>query len=307
MLPSRGAAHAVLLLCYAARLTPRRNFADWVRAARDHGGFVAAATDLQTPAKHLLAAGLAEQAESIALAPQLTGLAQTADDRTLRHVARVLLIANPPAWLRFVVSPGGVSRQYIPTDDLQALKWLEPELDDILLTAYRGMGGTRDSQLRKIIGDAAEAVVLAALRAAGRNPTHVAPISDAFGYDIELSGPPMQRIEVKGCSANSRGSFHLSRNEFNKSRSYGGEWVLTQVVFANAAFVSNSLEPRHVVGIYEVDASEVSSAVPPDTAEFAWTESAFITISPDVWHPARYAIAEVVLPGLARFTSASDT
>ncbi|MFE9693621.1 protein NO VEIN domain-containing protein [Micromonospora sp. NPDC005806] len=300
MLPKRGTAYAVLLLCHAVRLAARRDVADWVRAARVHGTFVAAATDLTTPAEHLLTAGLAEQAEAIVLAPPLAGIAGIADGATLRHIAQVLLTADPPAWLRIAVSPQGVARQYIPTADLRALEWLDPELDDMLIDVCRAVSGPRDAEVRKRIGDAAEAVVLAALRADGRHPTHVAAISDAFGYDIELAGPPRLRIEVKGGSANSRGTFHLSRNEYDKSRSYDDEWLLTQVVFANEAFVAPCLKPAHIIGIFEVSARWIESAVPPDTTEFAWTDSAMITPPPEAWRPAPYAVADVILPGLAR-------
>ncbi|MGA5306596.1 protein NO VEIN domain-containing protein [Micromonospora taraxaci] len=299
MLPRRGTAYAVLLLCHAARLAARRDVADWVRAARSHGTFVAAATDLTSPAEHLLAAGLADQAEGIVLAPPLAGIAAIADGATLRHIARVLLTADPPAWLRIAVSPNGVARHYIPTADLQALEWLDPQLDDMLVDVCRAVSSPRNTEVRKRIGNAAEAVVLAALRADGRHPTHVAAISDAFGYDIEIAGSPVLRIEVKGCSANSRGTFHLSRNEYDRSQFYDDEWLLTQVVFANEAFIAPSLKPAHVIGIFEVNAREIASAVPPDTAEFAWTDSAVITPPPEAWRPAPYAVADVILPGLA--------
>lgn len=300
MLPKRGTAHAVLLLCHAARLAGRRDTADWIRAARAHGAFVAAATDLATPAEHLLATGLAKQAETIMLAPPLAGIAGLADGATLRHVARVLLTTDPPAWLRVAVSSEGVGRQYIPTADLRALEWLDPELDDILIDVRRAVSHPHDNEIRKRIGDAAETVVLAALRAANRHPTHVASISDAFGYDIELAGPPRLRIEVKGCSTNSRGTFHLSRNEYDKSRLHGDEWVLTQVVFASSAFVAPRLEPAHIVGIFEVSAREIASAVPSDTTKFAWTDSAVITLPSEAWRPAPYTTANIILPGLAR-------
>lgn len=298
MLPSRGKAHAVLLLCHAVRIAPRRDVGDWIYAARSYGGYVAAATDLTTPAEDLLATGLAERSDTIALAPSLAGIAGIANGATLRYIARVLLTADPPTWLRFAVSPRRVAREYIPTEDLRALEWLGPELDGILVDVCRVVSGPRETGIRKRIGDAAEAVVMASLRASGRHPTHVAAISDVFGYDIELSGPPVRRIEVKGCSLNSRGTFHLSRNEYDKGRLYGNEWLLSQVVFANSAFVSSRLRPSDIVGIFEIRACDVVSIVPPDTPAFGWTESAVITPPPEAWRPAPYAIADVSLPGL---------
>lgn len=300
MLPKRGTAHAVLMLCHAAHLAPRRDVADWVRAAGSQGGYTAAATDLTTPAERLLAAGLAKHTEKIVLEPPLAGIAGIADSATLRHIARVLLTLDAPSWLRIAVSPRGVSRQYIPTADLRDLEWLDPELDDILMDVFQTVSFSRDAEFRKRIGDAAEAVVLAGLRASGQYPTHVAPISDTFGYDIEAAGQPMRRIEVKGCGDNSRGTFHLSRNEYEKSRIYGDEWILTQVVFTSEAFISSTLKPTHILGIFEVGACDVAVAVPPDTAEFTWTESAMVTPLSAAWRPASYAVADFTLPGLAR-------
>jgi hypothetical protein len=300
MLPKRGVAHAVLLLCHAAHLAPRRDVADWVGAASAQGSFIAAATDLTVPAERLLAVGLARQTETIVLAPPLAGIASVASSATLRHIARVLLTYDVPSWLRIAVSPDGVSRQYIPTNVLRDLEWLDPGLDDILLDVVRSVSLSRDAEITKRIGDAAEAVILAALRADGRHPTHVAPISDTFGYDIECIGPPVLRLEVNGCSVNGRGTFHLSRNEYNKSLMYGDEWILTQVVFKSEAFVASVLRPTHIAGVFEVSARDVALVVPSDTTEFVWTESAVITPLPTAWRPASYSLGDFTMPGLAR-------
>ncbi|MGV9211060.1 protein NO VEIN domain-containing protein [Micromonospora sp. RB23] len=269
-------------------------------AASAQGGFIAVATDLTAHAERMLAVGLAKQTRSIVLAPPLAGIASIANSATLRHIARVLLTYDEPSWLRLAVSPHRVSREYIPTNVLRDLEWLDPELDDILLDVVRSVSPSRESEFAKRIGDAAEAVILAALRADGRNPTHVAPISDTFGYDIECSGPPVLRVEVKGCSVNTRGTFHLSRNEYNKSVVYGDEWILTQVVFKSEAFVASVLKPAHIAGVFEVSARDVASVVPSDTTEFVWTESAVITPLPTAWRPVSFSLADVTMPGLAR-------
>ncbi|WBB77754.1 DUF3883 domain-containing protein [Micromonospora sp. WMMD882] len=290
----------MFLLCHSARLSARRDVDEWVRAARAQGSYLAAATDLLAPAQRLLDEGLAAQAESIVLAPALAGIAGIADRATLCNIARVLIITDPPAWLRIAVSPNGVAREYIPTADLHALQWLDPELDTLLTDVRREVSESHDAELRKRIGDAAEAVVMAALRRSGQDPSHVALISDAFGYDIEVSSPRKQRIEVKGCGTRSRGSFHLTRNEYEKSRLYGAEWVLVQVVFASNAFVAPKIDSGHVVGIFEICAADVASAVPPDTPEFVWTDSAVVTPSREAWHRSAESVAEdFELPGLA--------
>lgn len=299
MVPSHGTTYAVFLLCHAARLSPRRNVDDWVRAARAQGSYLAAATDLATPARCLLAGGLAAQAQSIVLAPALAGVSGKADRVTLCNIARVLLVTDPPAWLRIAVSPNGVAREYIPTADLRALQWLDPELDTLLLDVHREVSEPRDLEMRKRIGDAAELVVMAALRTSGHKPTHVALISDAFGYDIEISIPRKRRIEVKGCGTTSRGSFHLTRNEYEKCKLYGDEWALMQVVFASDAFVVPKIRPAHIIGIFEVRAAHVASAVPPDTPEFVWADSAVVTPSFQRWRCSTESLAEdFELPGL---------
>jgi hypothetical protein len=243
------------------------------------------ALQLEDMAKGLLKHGLARMEGHICLAERLTGFSLQADKPTLIAIARLLFQASPPSWLRFVVRDGHVAREYMPTEDLENLAWIEPELDQMLLDTY-GIVSARDDLFLKAMGDAAELFVLAALARKGANPLHVSKLSDSYGYDIECSGATANRIEVKAASHVSQSKFHITRNEFEKSSHYGREWRLLQVVFANAAFVSEFLNSSHIAIVRELRYGILQDLVPVDTPAFKWTESALITTRPEVWGSA---------------------
>ena len=82
---------------------------------------------------------------------------------------------------------------------------------------------------RKEVGDRAELYTVHLERTAFVGATAkvlwVSRDDDALGYDVEVSGPPKRRIEVKG----SRGSevrFTLSANEYDKSKRHGAEYEI---------------------------------------------------------------------------------
>ncbi|WP_198167214.1 DUF3883 domain-containing protein [Microbispora sp. ATCC PTA-5024] len=202
---------------------------------------------------------------------------------TLQDVARILLAAAPPPWLRLAVSAGSVTRAYIPAEDLRALLWLEPELDRILLDAYAQLDQQDQEEIRKRVGDAAELVVLAALQRAGHRPARVSQISDSYGYDIEVRGTSIDRIEVKAAGPTTRGTFHLTRNEYAKSLQHGQQWRLVQVVFSSAAFVADELNTSHVEGVFQLAAGTLQKVVPPDTPQFAWEGSALLSPPDTAW------------------------
>ncbi|MCD0450405.1 DUF3883 domain-containing protein [Actinocorallia sp. API 0066] len=243
--------------------------------------------DLDFIAGHLISGGLAQFSSGrIVLGPQLTGLIDLGAAATLRDAARILLAADPPVWLSLAVSMAGVTREYIPAEDLAALRWLEPELDQILLNVRIGLDSSRQDELRKRIGNAAEFLVLAALRYVGLKPIHAAQVSDAFGYDIEVRAPKIDRIEVKAAGPKTRGCFHLSRNEFEKSQKHATEWRLIQVVFTSAAFVAEEIDISHVQEMIQVSSKTLRCLVPPDTRAFSWQESALITSPDSAWGPS---------------------
>ncbi|MDX3594818.1 DUF3883 domain-containing protein [Streptomyces sp. ID03-2B] len=289
LLPRHGVAYAVVLLAHVARISPRKGVDEWVAAARQHGSYLAAATDLRTPARALVAAGLASVGEegSIGLAPPLEALAASSDSRrAMRHAAVTLLAAQPPAWLLVAVGSEGVEHAYIPQPDLDALSWLCEALDEVLAEARRLVGAREATDLAKEIGDAAEEIVVAALRAAGKEPVHVAQISDAYGYDVELPEEPVRFLEVKAVGPRTADRFHLSRNEFDTCVRRGDAWRIVQVVFDASAFVADPITAADVREIRELSAAAVRDLVPEDTPRFKWETSAILTPSASLWRPS---------------------
>lgn len=118
---------------------------------------------------------------------------------------------------------------------------------------------------------------------AGLRPRHAAVWADAVGYDIEIPGPPIQRIEVKAGSPATQGRFRLTRNEFDKSLVYGSEWCVLQVIFDQAAFVAPLVKSEHVLAVYQLPATVVASIASADTNAFRWMESAQFNPQANAW------------------------
>lgn len=274
---------------------------DWVDAARDVGSHLASAVELRLPAEWLLTFGLAHWSDGVALSPRLFALSNVADRPSLFGIAQLMLSLDPPPWLQVAVSGGIVAREYIPEFDLRQLEWLEPELDACLLGAKVALDRREDDGLEKRMGDAAELCVVAALAHSGWSVTHVAQVSDSFGYDIEATRRGVLEIEVKASSERTRGSFYLSRNEFEKSQLRSDSWRLWQVVFHGSAIVADIITASHVLGIYELTPASILSVVPSDTPEFRWQESAWLSPSSKCW--ARAVVSpdpNFEAPGFAR-------
>ena len=282
MLPSRGDCHGVFLLSHAARVKERKSVDDWVQAARERSSFMARALRLEEIARGMLDFGLAIFTDRIALASSLDGLSESADAPTLRAIARLLLRAAPPSWIWFMVQDGHITKEYVPKSDLQRLTWIEPELDQMLIDAFGAIVIRHDDAFLKAMGNAAELMILAAIRRAGGNPLHVSSLSDAYGYDIECPGAKTERIEVKAASMATLSRFHISRNEFDKSSLYGPEWRLV-------------LKTAHHGALQEL--------VPKDTPSFQWTESAQISPTSHAWNLFEVALdPDFFTPGF-RYTT----
>ncbi len=271
-------------LTSVANLRERRSVADWVGAAREHGGYLAAANDLDGRAEFLIDKGLVTFAGAIQVAPRLSAINALPRSRAEYELARLILLHDPPPWLGVAVDGHRVERAYIPEYDLEYLSWLEPHLDELLCDVFRELQPTKDKTETEL-GLAAELFVMGALRHANFRPVHVALISDAYGYDIEVGRESVDRIEVKGASPKTAGTFHLSRNEYEKSLLYKDEWRLVQVIFSTAAFVSQRLDVTHIEEIHELSATSLSAIIPLDTPAFKWEESAIITPAADSWQP----------------------
>lgn len=290
MFPSQGCCHGVFLLGYTAKLKERHSFDEWVQAACERSTIMSKALDLNHIAKSMLGLNIVTLQDHVKLAGTLEAVSDQADKYTLQAIARLLLKASPPSWLWFAVRDGHVVREYIPTGDLANLAWMDPDLDAILIDVYEAISKREENDFRKAIGDAAELFVIAALRHAGVKPLHVSRLSDSYGYDIECREASVDRIEVKAASQASQASFHISRNEFEKSSCHGQEWRLIQVVFSSQAFVSEKLHSFHIVSIRQLRHGTLQELVPADTSSFKWSESAQIAPPTDAWEPANLSL-----------------
>lgn len=262
---------------------------------------MAGAVDLDGCAQGILRLGLANISDTLRLDQVLSVLSDRADRRTLTAIAALLLRLDPPPWIFMAVRGGVVFREYIPSDDLRDLEWLEPHLDHLLIEAAVVLDRHHLQPLREALGRAGELVVLAAAAEAGFLARHVADVSDAYGYDIELYTPSRQRLEIKSTTSAREGVFHLSRNEFDKCRKYGHEWRLVQVTFDSLIFTDDSISASHVLAIRELAGSELLDLVPPDSTTFRWTDSAVVRPRGDAWVPS-----ELQVPGSLRLPSVRE-
>lgn len=285
MLPKKGIAHAICLLSHSAVLKDRIDLDDWVCSASELSASLSVAADLRPPAEWLIQVGLVVADEIVRLSPSLEALSGRADRSTLVAIARLALRASPPVWLTVAVGASGVVREYIPSGDLEALLWIDPELDDLLLDVRTELAATRENTFKERMGAAAEALLMAAFEKAGRSPLHVSKLSDAYGYDIEMSSTVFDRVEVKSASSVTCGKFMLSRNEYNKSRIYGSQWRLVQVVFKVSAFTAERIYCVHVETVLQLKNDTIAALVPPDPPGFVWMESAELKPDAAAWAP----------------------
>ncbi|MER5978622.1 DUF3883 domain-containing protein [Streptomyces sp. NPDC001857] len=301
LLPSHGLAFGVLLLAHSAIRAPRSDMECWVRAATDHAPFWARSLDLRTTASALVLHGLAEETDDgIRTTDRLRAVAGL-DSGSLQAIARVLLTTSPPSWLALAARRGVVTREYIPAADLKSLSWLEPELDSVLLDAAAQLHRADEEAWRDRLGAAAEAVVVSALRRKGRRAVRVSLVSDAFGYDVEVCDPPREQLEVKGAGPQTRGSFHLTRHEFETSQRHGNRWRLVQVVFRSDAFTVDVIDSSHVAEVLLLTPQALRTVVPEDTRGFVWEQSALLTPPADAWTSADLKPApDFTAPGLRR-------
>ena len=84
-----------------------------------------------------------------------------------------MLRASPPGWLPIAVGASGVVREYVPSRDLEALPWIDPDLDGVLMDVGAEVESTRENAFRERMGVAAEELLMAAYERAGRSPLQV--------------------------------------------------------------------------------------------------------------------------------------
>jgi hypothetical protein len=275
--------------------------ATWVRAARARSAYLAAAIDHEPAARFLIREGLVSSAAGIGPRARLKAVSDRADRPTLLAIAALLLEVDPPPWLPIAVIDRQLHWEVIPAADMEGMAWLQPELEQLLLSAAPRTSLDNDP-LALGIGRAAELVVFGALTHSGGSAIHVSGISDRFGYDIESTqGTGVRRWEVKGCTERTASAFHLSRNEFEKCRAFGPEWTVVQVEFAGAALVAEHVTAAHISKVRELPAIEVVGLVPPDSNHFVWETSAVVTPPPQAWAPSTLQVpASLRLPSLVR-------
>ena len=278
MLPSHGAVYATYLLARSAQLGPRADVAAWLESSRAVGGFLGAATNLERVVRFLVTAGLAEIGEErVTISPELPRVA-AADRGTLLSIASTLLRISPPIWLSGAVSGGILRRHYVPTQAMQSLAWLEPDLEALLLGAATFQ---RDDWLADM-GLLGELVLLECLKCMHTEPVHVATISAAYGYDIRARRPSERWLEVKTATQSTAGSFHLSRNEFEVAVNHPDVWELHQVVVKSAALTVGELRASDVLTVRSLPVSALQRLSPQSDC-FKWEGSGVFTPADDDW------------------------
>lgn len=286
-LPSRGRCHATFLLAYSARVRRCVDVEGWIRAALEKPTHMAASLDLGRTAQLLIDVGLVQLEEVVQIGTDLARLAQIADLSTLKAIARVLLVRRPPDWLRAAVVDGKLAIEFIPESDAAALEWLGDDLEPIVVAAHRQLYAERDDAFLKLLGDAGEFMVMAALRAANRDPRHVSRVSDRFGYDIEYDLQQARHgLEIKTVVANTAERILLSRHEFDVAGRMVDRWRIVQVTLSSLALVRGVVTSSDVVEIRELAGAKLKALAPTDTPEFRWNDTAEFRPRADMWVPS---------------------
>lgn len=203
-----------------------------------------------------------------------------------------LLDVSPPAWLGIATRGGALNLSMIPQDEANTLADLfgdSERRDAFLLALHRKF----DDSYRRVMGEAAELVVLASCKellsllgapALAEQVLHASLISDQLGYDIRtptVSGGTL-RLEVKHDSSPGEvRSFFLSRNEWivgNRDPS----WKL--VVCRR-----NTSGELQIVGW--CDGTILAPHIPSDTAHAAW-ECIRVTCPPEILVPGLPDLAQ---------------
>jgi hypothetical protein len=252
---------------------------------------MAVSLDLAATARLLLDVGLAHSENCIVLSPELRKLDRVADIATLKGIARILLIYRPPDWLRSVVIDGKVAMEFIPQNDREAISWLSDDLEAIILAAYGELYEADNNAFLRRLGNAGELAVMSALRRQGLEPRHVSPISDRFGYDIELDeGARRHGLEVKTAVSSTSTRIFVSRNEFEVAKRMGDHWKIIQVIFSSSIIASGRAFPADVEVMRELSSASLLDIAPLEGDFFRWTDTA--EFKPPQWSPSNLVIAQ---------------
>jgi hypothetical protein len=291
-LPSKGRCHAAFLLAYSARVRRCADVDVWLAAARTKSTYMAAALDLVGTAQILLDVGLARVDDAVFIARDLACLDREGDTATFKAIARLLLLHRPPDWLRAAVIDDGVAAEFIPGADLDVLSWLGSDLEPIIVAVYNHLYGSANDELLKHLGDAGELMVMSALHALGRQPRHVALVSDRFGYDIEVNSPTQRHgVEVKTVVPTTAERILITRNEFDVARRMGNRWKIVQVTLSSQAIARGLATAGDVMQVRELTSEALRIMAPSDSSMFKWSDSAEFRPSAAMW-----TASELVIP-----------
>ena len=144
--------------------------------------------------------------------------------------------------------------------------------------------GNDESTFPARLGRAGELLLVSSLLQFGENVLHVSDISDSFGYDIEsTSRNGTRKIEVKASVPRTADQFHLTRNEYEKSKKHSGEGILVQVVFSSAIVTTSKVTIDDVEYVRAMKPASLQRFIPEDSAHFVWNKSALVRPARDAW------------------------
>jgi hypothetical protein len=243
---------------------------------------VTVAVDLENLASALCASDLASlQNDMIVIAPTLAVLEPVANDEVLMAIARILLTAAPPPWLHASVGTNGFFPEYVPTTELDSLKWLGDSLEPILSDAKDDEEA--DDAFRSWLGSLGESLILSTERQAGADARQVSLISDHFGYDVDSQRDRRYRLEIKTSVVGSERRFFITRNEVNTAKKNPNEWFLVQVILKPEAVTAHSVTREHVHLVRQLDSGSLVTSVPLDSAHSRWIDSAEVSTENLSW------------------------
>lgn len=229
----------------------------------------------------------------IKLSRELHRLSHVADLSSLKAIARILLAANPPEWLRSAVAGSRLVEEAIPALDRKKLFWLGRDLEAILVAAHHSVYGDKSQEMLKFLGDAGELLIMASLRLMNYHARHVSLVSDHYGYDIEVGtvNDPAG-LEIKTSVHSTADRFFLSRNEFEVAQRMGRRWKLIQVIFSSRVILNGYASGADVAAIRQLSCDCLLNLAPLDTSSFQWIEVAKFTPSSSLWEKSAMPVPE---------------
>ncbi|CAM5379020.1 hypothetical protein SALBM135S_06906 [Streptomyces alboniger] len=150
------------------------------------------------------------------------------------------------------------------------------------LNISRGKWNEADAAARRAVGMAGEAAVLKLLALGGaRRITHVAAVSDSYGFDVDVESRDgvTAHLEVKATTDPTRLVIHLTRNEY-EVMCRDSDWLLTAVLVG---------EQGEALNLVTVDRAWLRHAAPMDQERAG------------SWESVRYEVpADALAPGLVQ-------